>query len=105
MENCSICNSDYKKAFKSDHYKSVKHLKKLNQFYCKKCNSYMPLLEKSSPLNSDEHKNKTQQRRVRCEDCNRYIYLIKQDISKVKFIYKTVKTVNKTIYKTPSVME
>ena len=28
------------------------------------------------------------------------IYLIKQDISKVKFIYKTVKTVNKTIYKT-----
>ena len=75
MESCSICNSDYKKAFKSDHYKSVKHLKKLNQFYCKKCNSYMPLLEKSSPLNSDEHKNKTEQRRVWCEDCNRYIYI------------------------------
>ena len=73
MENCSICNSDYKKAFKSDHYKSVKHLKKLNQYYCKKCNSYMPLLEKSSHLNSDEHKNKTEQRRVWCEDCNRYI--------------------------------
>ena len=73
MENCSICNSDYKKVFKSDHYKSVKHLKKLNQYYCKKCNSYMPLLEKSSHLNSDEHKNKTEQRRVWCEDCYRYI--------------------------------
>ena len=64
MENCSICNSDYKKAFKFDHYKSVKHLKKLNQYYCKKCNSYMPLSGKSSHLNSDEHKNKTEQRRV-----------------------------------------
>ena len=73
MENCSICNSDYKKAFKSDHYKSVKHLEKLNQYYCKKCNSYMPLLEKSSHVNSDEHKNKTEQRRVWCEDCSRYI--------------------------------
>ena len=31
MENCSICNSDYKKAFKSDQYKSVKHLEKINQ--------------------------------------------------------------------------
>ena len=56
MENCSICISDYKKAFKSDHYKSVKHLKKLNQYFCKKCNSYMPLLEKSSHLNSDTQK-------------------------------------------------
>ena len=36
LEKCSICNSDYKKAFKSDHYKSVKHLEKLNQYYCKK---------------------------------------------------------------------
>ena len=35
MENCSICNSDYKKAFKSDHLKSVKHLEKLNQYFCK----------------------------------------------------------------------
>ena len=33
----------------------------------------MPLSEKSSHLNSDEHKNKTEQRRVWCEDCNRYI--------------------------------
>ena len=32
----------------------------------------MPLSEKSSHLNSDEHKNKTEQRRVWCEDCNRY---------------------------------
>ena len=73
MENCSICNSDYKKAFKSDHYKSVKHLEKLKQYYCKKCNLYIPLSGKSSHLNSNEHKNKTEQRRVWCEDCNRYL--------------------------------
>ena len=73
MENCSICNSDYKKCFKSDHLKSVKHLEKLNQYYCKKCNLHMPLSEKDSHLNSDQHKNKTEQRRVWCEDCNRYI--------------------------------
>ena len=35
MENCIICNSNYKKCFKSDHYKSVKHLEKLKQYYCK----------------------------------------------------------------------
>ena len=70
----------------------------------------MPLSGKSSHLNSDEHKNKTEQRRVWCEDCNRYIS-DKTRFSKVKFLYKTVKTVNKTIckapsvYKTPSVME
>ena len=73
MESCSICNLNYKKCFKSDHYKSVKHLEKLNQYYCKKCNLYMPLSEKSSHLNSDEHKNKTEQRRVWCEDCSKYI--------------------------------
>ena len=33
----------------------------------------MPLSGKSSHLNSDEHKNKTEQRRVWCEDCNKYI--------------------------------
>ena len=73
MENCRICNSNYKKCFKSDRYKSVKHLEKLKQYYCKKCNLYMPLSGKSSHLNSDEHKNKTEQRRVWCEDCNKYI--------------------------------
>ena len=36
MENCSICNSDYKKTYKSDHLKLIKHLQKLNQYYCKK---------------------------------------------------------------------
>ena len=36
MEKCSICNSDYKKAFKSDHLESVKDLEKVNQYYCKK---------------------------------------------------------------------
>ena len=35
MEYCNICNSDYKKAFKSDHYKSVKHLEKLNHIFVK----------------------------------------------------------------------
>ena len=61
MENCSICNLDYKKPFKSDHYKSVKHLEKLNQYYCKKCTSYMPLSDKDSHLGSDDHKNKPKQ--------------------------------------------
>ena len=73
MENCSICNLNYKKAFKSDHLKSVKHLEKLNQYYCKKCNLYMPISDRSSHLNSNEHKNKTEQRRVWCEDCSKYI--------------------------------
>ena len=43
MENCSICNLNYKKAFKSDHLKSVKHLEKLNQYYCKKNVNYICL--------------------------------------------------------------
>ena len=77
MENCSICNSDYKKAYKSDHLKSIKHLQKLNQYYCKKCNTFMPLSDKSNHLNSDEHKNKTKQQReatqIWCEDCGKYI--------------------------------
>ena len=73
MENCSICNSDYKKAFKTDHLKSVKYPKKLDQYYCKKCNLYMPISDQISHLSSDEHENKTEQRRVWCEDCNRYI--------------------------------
>ena len=73
MENCSICNLNYKKVFKSDHLKSVKLLEKLDQYYCKKCNLYMPISDKSSHLSSDEHKNKTEQRRVWCEDCSKYI--------------------------------
>ena len=77
MENCSICNSDYKKAYKFDHLKSIKHLQKLNQYYCKKCNTFMPLSDKSNHLNSDEHKNKTKQQReatqIWCEDCCKYI--------------------------------
>ena len=77
MENCSICNSDYKKAYKSDHLKSIKHLQKLNQYYCKKCNTFMPLSDKSNYLNSDEHKNATKQQReatqIWCEDCGKYI--------------------------------
>ena len=77
MENCSICNSDYKEAYKSDHLKSIKPLQKLNQYYCKKCNTFMPLSDKSNHLNSDEHKNKTKQQReatqIWCEDCGKYI--------------------------------
>ena len=73
MENCSICNSDYKKAFKSDHLKSVKHLEKLNHYYCKKCNKFMPLSDKSNHLSSDQHKNKTKQQHIWCEDCGKYI--------------------------------
>ena len=71
MENCSICNLNYKKAFKFDHLKSVKHLEKLNQYYCKKCSLYMPISDKSSHLNSDEHKNRIN--KIWCEDCSKYI--------------------------------
>ena len=35
MEKCNVCNSVYKKAYKSDHLKPAKHLEKLNQYYCK----------------------------------------------------------------------
>ena len=70
MENCSICNSDYKKVFKSDHLKSVKHLEKLNQYHCEKC---MPLSDKLNHLYSDQHKNKAKQQQVWCEDCGNYI--------------------------------
>ena len=71
MENCSVCNSDLKNAFKSDHLKSVKHLEKLNQYYCKKCNTIMPQSDKSNHLGSNQHKNKTIQ--IWCEDCGKYI--------------------------------
>ena len=64
MENCSICNSDYKKPFKSDRLKSVKHLENLIQYYCKKCNKLMPLSDKSNHLRSDQHKNKTKQQQI-----------------------------------------
>ena len=73
MENCTICNSDYKKAFKTDHLKSVKHFKKLNQYYCKKCNTFMPLSDKLYHLNSDQDKIKTKQQQIWCEDCGKYI--------------------------------
>ena len=73
MENCSICNSDYKKAFKSDHLKSVKHLEILNPYFCKKCNKFTLLSDKSNHLSSDQHKNKTKQQQVWCEDCGKYI--------------------------------
>ena len=73
MEKCSNCNSDYKKVFKSDHLKSVNHLEKVNQYYCKKCNILMPMSDKSSHRNSDEHKKKTKHQHIWCEDCGKYI--------------------------------
>ena len=54
QEYRSVCRPEYKS--KSDHLKSVKHLEKLNQFFCKKCNSYMFLSDNISNLGSDEHK-------------------------------------------------
>ena len=33
----------------------------------------MPLSDKSNHLNSDQHKNKTKQQQVWCEDCGKYI--------------------------------
>ena len=62
-----------KQVFKSDHLKSVKHLEKLNQYYCKKCNKFMPLSDKSNHLSSDQHKNKTKQQHIWCEGCGKYI--------------------------------
>ena len=38
MENCILCNSNFKKKpFKSDHINSIGHQEKLNQYYCKNC--------------------------------------------------------------------
>ena len=45
---------------------------------------FLPLSDKSNHLSSDQHKNKTKQQHIRCEDCVK-IYLMIQDISKVKF--------------------
>ena len=45
----------------------------------------MPLSDKSNHLSSDQHKNKTKQQHIWCEDCGKYIVVTKQDISKVKF--------------------
>ena len=64
MKYCNICDSDYKKVFKSSHYKSVKHQEKLNQYYCNICNLYMPLSDKSSHLNSDNHKQRIKEQHV-----------------------------------------
>ena len=44
----------------------------------------MPLSDNSNHLSSNQHKNKTKQQQVWCEDCLNTL-VIKQDISKVKF--------------------
>ena len=74
MEICRKCNSEFKKSFKSDHSKSVKHLEKLNQYYCKNCNIFMPLSDKSNHLTSDQHKNNTKQQHIWFEDCGKNKY-------------------------------
>ena len=83
MEDCSICNSDYKKAFKSDHLKSVKHLEKLNQYYCKKCNKFMPPSDKLiiQILTNTRTKLNSSKFGVKLVVIT---LVIKQDISKVK---------------------
>ena len=102
MENCSICNSDYKKAYKSDHLKSIKHLQKLNQYYCKKCNTFMPLSDKSNHLNSDEHKNKTKQQReatqIWCEDCGKYISNSRHFQSEIHTLRSQNNAINNTLH-------
>ena len=67
MNHCNICNSDYKN--KNDHMKSVKHLKVLNQYYCKKCNIFLPLAEKENHLSSNQHTDKN----FYCEVCQKYV--------------------------------
>ena len=102
MENCSICNSDFKKAYKSDHLKSIKHLQKLNQYYCKKCNTFMPLSDKSNHLNSDEHKNKTKQQReatqIWCEDCGKYISNSRHFQSEIHTLRSQNNAINNTLH-------
>ena len=46
MEYCRVCNSEFKNSFKSDHLKSLKHLEKLNQYFCKKV-TYLCLCQTS----------------------------------------------------------
>ena len=71
IENCIICNSNYKKSYKSDHINSIGHQEELNQYFCKKCNFYMSLTCKNSHLSSNEHKKK--KNKVWCEDCGKNI--------------------------------
>ena len=48
-------------------------MEKLNQYYCEKCNKVIPLSDKLNHLNSDQHKNKTKQQQIWCEDCGKCI--------------------------------
>ena len=48
----------------------------------------MPLSDEKFHLDSDEHKS--HHIIIWCEECNKYIYLMKQDIFKVKFISRKV---------------
>ena len=56
MEYCNICGLYYKKVFKSSDYLAYPN---------------MNISDKSSHLNSDEHKNKN--KKVWCEECGKYI--------------------------------
>ena len=59
MENCRVCDSEYKNGYKSDHLKSVKHLQVLNQNYCKNWRTFIPLSAKKFHSSSNEHKQKS----------------------------------------------
>ena len=71
MKKRSVCSLNYKKSFKSDHMKSVKHQEKIDQYYCKKWNLYMHRLDKFIYLNSNEQKYKNN--KIGCEECSKYI--------------------------------
>ena len=55
MENFSFFIFEFKKSFELDRLKSMKHLKKLDRYLCKKCNLYMTLSNKQTHLVSEEH--------------------------------------------------
>ena len=56
IENCNIFNYSFKKSFKVDLLKIIKHPEKLDQFFCKNCNFIMPLSDKQSHLEFDQQK-------------------------------------------------
>ena len=51
----------------------MNYQEKLNQHYCSICNLYLPLSDKSSHLNSDNHKQRLKEQHVWCEDCDKNI--------------------------------
>ena len=73
METCDVCNIEYKKIYRSQHLRSIKHLEKVDQYFCKKCNLFLSLKEKQNHLNSDEHKDKNNDNKFWCEVCEKNV--------------------------------